>query len=143
MKSKYFKVSDWNGKHPLATPYPDIWIVSRWQLMADGLDLIRETAGCPILITPNGGYRNQNHNRMIGGKPKSQHVEGRAADLKCALTPRQLHTIIRQMQREGRLPALAGLGLYDWGVHVDFSPPPVGGHTVRRWDESSTGKQTP
>ena len=43
------------------------------------LDAIRERIGQPIYI--NSGYRCPVHNANVGGVPKSQHVDGTAADL--------------------------------------------------------------
>lgn len=44
------------------------------------LDEIREGYGKPIVIT--SGYRCPQLNKVVGGKPNSQHVKAQAADLK-------------------------------------------------------------
>lgn len=43
------------------------------------LDPIREKFGKPITVT--SGYRCDKLNRLVGGKPNSQHLKGQAADL--------------------------------------------------------------
>ena len=43
------------------------------------LDPIREKFGKPITVT--SGYRCEKLNKLVGGKPNSQHLKGQAADL--------------------------------------------------------------
>ena len=43
------------------------------------LEKIREHFGVPVTVT--SGYRCAEHNKDIGGAPKSQHLLGRAADI--------------------------------------------------------------
>lgn len=43
------------------------------------LDPLREWYGKPIYV--NSGYRCPQLNRMVGGKPTSQHLKGEAADI--------------------------------------------------------------
>lgn len=43
------------------------------------LDPVREWYGKPIYV--NSGYRCPQLNRMVGGKPTSQHIKGEAADI--------------------------------------------------------------
>ena len=43
------------------------------------LDPIREKFGKPITVT--SGYRCEKLNKLVGGKPNSQHLKGSAADL--------------------------------------------------------------
>lgn len=43
------------------------------------LDPVREWYGKPIYV--NSGYRCPQLNRMVGGKPTSQHLKGEAADI--------------------------------------------------------------
>lgn len=48
-------------------------------LIEECLDPIREKFGKPITVT--SGYRCPKLNRLVGGKPNSQHLKGEAADL--------------------------------------------------------------
>ena len=43
------------------------------------LNQAREMAGIPFIIT--SGYRCQNHNDKVGGKPNSAHTTGQAVDI--------------------------------------------------------------
>ena len=47
--------------------------------LVNALDAVREEFGQPIRIT--SGYRDPEHNKRVGGAPKSKHVEGIAADI--------------------------------------------------------------
>lgn len=49
-------------------------------LVANVLDPAREAYGKPIYV--NSGYRCEAHNRKVGGVPKSQHMQGEAADIR-------------------------------------------------------------
>lgn len=45
------------------------------------LDPVREMYGKPIVVT--SGFRSPSLNRLVGGVPTSQHMQGLAADLLC------------------------------------------------------------
>jgi len=52
--------------------------------------------GTPIQIT--SGYRTPEHNAEVGGKPKSQHMHGRAADIKVkGYTPAQVAKFAKEV----------------------------------------------
>lgn len=127
-RSKHFSLAEWEqnvGKPdwPEAEAYPRTWVDTRWMPLARMLDKIRDEWGTPVYLTPNGGYRGPFHNRRVDGKPRSQHMEGRAADIKGASgSARALHAYILQMWKDGKLPELGGLGLYPRFVHVDTRP---------------------
>lgn len=66
------------------------------------------------------GYRSPAHNRAVGGKPRSQHLYNRAADI----PPR--YATVAQAVAAG----FTGIGDKDgWAVHVDVRP----GQRVARW----------
>lgn len=131
--TRFFRLSEWNSSHPLAEPYPEAWIESRWRPLAEALDVIRLAASGAIRVTPSGGYRCKRHNEAIGGAKASQHMEGRAADIVCAtMAPAELRELILKLWRGGALPGLSGLGAYPTFTHVDVGGPhPKGG--IRRW----------
>ena len=123
------------------------------------LELIRAAlGGSPIKI--NSAVRCQYHNARSGGVvavkhklpdgsldlskyPKgvpgvagdSNHTHGTACDIVVTgMSSRDLHSFILQMYQGGKLPMLAGLGLYVRKnfCHVDTSPKLA---TLRRWQE--------
>jgi len=71
---------------------------------------------CNKGITINSGYRTTTHNKKVGGVTNSQHLYGTAADLKkpTGFTPAKMASIAREI-----MPNWGGVGIYDWGIHVD------------------------
>jgi uncharacterized protein YcbK (DUF882 family) len=79
-----------------------------------GLESLRLNLNRPILI--NSGCRCAAHNAAQGGAKNSQHVQGKAADIKVSgLTARELYAFCVLV------PQLRGFGVSDKGgfVHVD------------------------
>lgn len=99
-------------------------------LLVDTLEALRGLVGRPIRI--NSGYRCPKHNARIGGSPKSQHMAGRAADIRVAnMTGQQLYELAKE------LPEFRGLGVGGNYLHVDTRTGPrvrwrygAGGKTV-------------
>lgn len=73
---------------------------------------LRDRLGKPVVI--NSAYRNQSHNRSVGGSPTSQHLYGKAIDVRAipGLT-------IDQLASAGRNVGFTGIGKYSWGCHFD------------------------
>ena len=84
------------------------------------VDEIRHRAGTPITIVDSGGsgIRCPEHNAEVGGVPNSEHLYGRAADLHSRLAPAELRRIAEEVTAE-LIPGRGGIGLYNWGIHVD------------------------
>jgi hypothetical protein len=143
-RTKYFKLSEWerNVGHrdwPEAEAYPREWVETRWRPLALMLDRIRDEWGSAIYVTPNGGYRSPAHNRRVDGKRRSQHLEGRAADIRPASgAPAALHAFILSMYQGGRLPELGGLGKYPLFVHVDTR---IVGSRLAQWGQMDGREQ--
>lgn len=84
--------------------------------MVRTVDEIRRRLGIPVSIVDGGGsgVRCAAHNAEVGGVANSQHLYGLAADLHSAASPAQMKAVAEDvMGRTG------GIGLYDWGIHVD------------------------
>lgn len=84
-------------------------------LLLEKLDELREMIGGPIEISC--AYRCPEHNAEVGGVENSQHVLGNAADVQTpeydhCCTPDQLAWYAEQV-------GFDGIGIYDWGCHVD------------------------
>lgn len=76
------------------------------------LDAFRERVGEPVYV--NSGIRCEEHNAAVGGAKGSRHLYGDAADIRCnGKIPEQLYEIADEIFCDG------GVGLYDWGIHVD------------------------
>ena len=90
------------------------------------LQQIRDLANVPIKI--NSGYRCPEHNKSIGGHPRSYHMKGWAAALHpVGISPAELHAAIEHLVASKRIPA-GGLGLYNTFVHYDIQ------HKQKRWN---------
>jgi uncharacterized protein YcbK (DUF882 family) len=87
------------------------------RLLATQLQVLRDYIGVPITI--NSAYRTEAYNASIGGSPRSQHKQGKAADLVTSkYTPKQLAAIIRKLIKQGKMMQ-GGVGVYPSFVHYD------------------------
>ncbi len=88
------------------------------------LEVLRADLGQPIHV--DDMYRTPAHNSTVGGAPSSQHLLGKAADIRVdGLTPTQLRAAIQKLiAAECMLEG--GVGLYSSFVHYD-----IRGHRAR------------
>ena len=84
--------------------------------MVRTVDEIRRRLGIPISIVTAGGsgVRCQQHNADVGGVANSEHLHGRAADLHSSASPAKMKAVAEEV-----MGSTGGIGLYDWGIHVD------------------------
>jgi uncharacterized protein YcbK (DUF882 family) len=111
------------------TPYPEKWRQTRLPALRHAFETIRHACGDrPIRVL--SGYRTKTHNRRIGGARKSQHLEGRALDLRppTGMKMRQFETIVESVITEGTT-AIRGMGRYHRFIHIDVRPRPK----LARW----------
>ena len=85
------------------------------------LDGVREYFNAPVTI--NSGCRCQHRNDAVGGKPKSLHLHGKAADI----VVKGVATASVVQLLNVRYPDCYGVGLYDSWVHIDVR------ETKSRW----------
>jgi len=86
--------------------------------LAGQLQILRDNLGESIHI--NSGYRSPAYNKKVGGKPASQHLQAKAADITCkSKTPKQLAAFIEKLITAGTLK-FGGVGLYKGFVHIDI-----------------------
>lgn len=100
------------------------------QRLLDALEAFRAIAGKPVLI--NSAYRCAVHNKAVGGAPRSQHVQGIAADIYVkGMTAAQLEAVARQVL------AIKGIGRADFQsyLHLDLRK------TRAEWCYGKDGKQ--
>ena len=77
---------------------------------------LRDTLGSPIVV--NSGCRCTRHNRAVGGSPTSQHLAGRAADIRA---PGVRLAELYRLAELHRQAEAGGIGVYPDGgfVHLD------------------------
>ena len=76
------------------------------------LQKIRNHFGKPVTIT--SAYRTPNHNKNVGGTTYSQHLYGKAADIKVqGIAPKEVATYAETLLGEG------GIGTYSTFTHID------------------------
>lgn len=99
-------------------PYPIEWIKNRLIPLCVQLEIIRMMLwNKPITIL--SGYRTSGYNKVVGGKPASQHLEGRAADFTVKdISPSDVQKAIRHAIKS--LPFVHGLGYYTTFTHIDI-----------------------
>lgn len=86
--------------------------------LACNLQRLRDAIGKPILI--NSGYRSPSHNAKVGGSPNSQHLLGKAADIRViGMNTGELALEINKLITAGEMMQ-GGLGIYDTFVHYDI-----------------------
>jgi uncharacterized protein YcbK (DUF882 family) len=90
--------------------------------LAEILDSLREFFGKPITIT--SGCRCSKHNENEEGRPKSQHLVGRAVDFKV----KDVHPDDVANLLEERYPKKYGIGRYNGRTHFDTRD------ELARWD---------
>jgi zinc D-Ala-D-Ala carboxypeptidase len=115
-------VSDYAIRFSIPNVPPPPVLVNMRKTLAPGLQRARGVLNCPMLIS--SAYRSPALNKAVGGSPKSQHMEGLAADFTapgfgspikvCRKLLEELDTVnFDQLIQEGR-----------W-VHVSFAEPGV------------------
>lgn len=79
--------------------------------LVDILQKIRDHVKKPVHI--NSAYRTPSYNKKIGGASKSQHLEGKAADIRIdGETPERVAEIAEYYGADG-------IGLYNTFTHID------------------------
>ena len=77
------------------------------------LDKARGLAHVPFVV--NSGYRCSKHNKEVGGKPNSSHLNGTAVDIKCHYNSRRF-AIIESLLEAG----FTRIGIADGFLHADI-----------------------
>lgn len=104
------------------TSYPPRWIESRARPLAAAFERVRTLCGDrPIVVL--SAYRTEAHNRLVRGARHSQHVQGRALDLRPpnGLSVEDLHNRVMAAAVETG-SQIRGVGRYPTFVHMDIRP---------------------
>lgn len=116
-----FSLSEFTSKCGAETPSN---VIPNLIMLATNLQVLRDEINLPITII--SGYRSPAHNKSVGGKPRSKHMLGEAADIRVkGMTSKQVKAVIERLIKEGKMKD-GGIGLYPTFVHYDISTP-------RRW----------
>lgn len=122
--SKYFNLSEFTSEN-----VTDSNILSNLKKLSVELDKVREVNGRPMVISPGGGWRSTAFQKVLYARLKgtqavakpgnSRHEKGLAADFAWRyISPKTLAWLRKNWK--------GGLGVYNWGVHLDLG-------TRRRW----------
>lgn len=76
------------------------------------LEDMRAILGVPLELSC--AYRCPSHNAEVGGVWNSQHVYGNAADVQ-----KPAGVSLQRLYDAAEAAGADGIGIYDWGVHVD------------------------
>lgn len=94
------------------------------------LQMLRDAIGKPINVI--SGYRSYPYNKVIGGAPKSQHLDGKAADISVVGMDAKTLAILAENM------GFTGIGIYTHNgnnfVHCDIR------QTKTVWKDSKDGK---
>lgn len=87
--------------------------------LAENLQILRDYLGKPIVVT--SGYRSIKYNSKLPGASKvSQHLIGRAADIKVAgIPPQEVAKAIEHLIASGKMKQ-GGIGAYNTFTHYDI-----------------------
>ena len=86
--------------------------------LIDSLQTLRSLLARPLIVT--SGFRCKTYNKIIGGRPRSYHTRGMAADILC-LQPEHLDELVVAATD---ISAVGGIGRYPLRrfVHIDVRP---------------------
>ena len=122
--SKNFTQREFKSKDGASMPED---VLNNVQELACNLQTLRDFLDEPVKVT--SGWRSPSHNKAIGGVKNSQHVLGKASDLKVkGIEPEDLYLIIESLITTKQMKE-GGLGLYNTFVHYDIRG------TKARWDK--------
>ena len=85
--------------------------------LAENLQALRDVVG---RIDLTNAYRCKEHNADVGGATNSQHIKGKAADIKSnTLSPSEIASITDDLMKSEKFK-LGGIGIYNTFTHVDI-----------------------
>lgn len=117
--SEFFVTSQDGGQAKLWGELQALPVLERQKILDNIVKLARQLHGVrtkygPVTIT--SGWRSARVNKLVGGKPNSQHLLGTAADIVIAdMTPKQVQAALDPFW-------FGGLGYGKTFTHVDMRP---------------------
>ena len=99
-------------------------------LIVTTLQRLRDEVQRPVIV--NSGCRCKSHNAAVKGAPQSQHMQGKAADIRIdGMTSRQIFDVIRRLYLDGEIYVGYVYAINGNSIHVDVRAPQS--QVVRRW----------
>ena len=96
--------------------------------LAENLQVLRDTVG---RVDLTNAYRCKYHNADVGGSINSQHLKGKAADIKSkTLSPNEIAVRTNDLMKNESFK-LGGIGIYNTFTHVDIRG------TRARWSKTT------
>lgn len=94
--------------------------------------------GCHV----NSWYREKEFNKLVGGSPNSEHLDGLATDIASTSIPETLYiTAMLYWKAICQIYGKIGtVGYYDWGMHFGSDGGRFGRTEFRVYDNRSTNK---
>lgn len=85
--------------------------------LAENLQVLRDEVG---RLDLTNAYRCKEHNADVGGAVNSQHVKGKAADIKSStIEPSDMAIAVDDLMKTEKFK-LGGIGIYNTFTHVDI-----------------------
>tara|TARA_R110000803_G_scaffold123551_3_gene191461 strand:+ start:1158 stop:1484 length:327 start_codon:yes stop_codon:yes gene_type:complete len=85
--------------------------------LAENLQVLRDIVG---RLDLTNAYRCKEHNADVGGSSDSQHLKGKAADIKSkTITPTKMAIIVDDLMKIEKFK-LGGIGIYNTFTHLDI-----------------------
>ncbi len=120
--TRHFAAAEFNCRDGQVVPDD---ILPNVKQLALELEVLRRFIKRPIVIV--SGWRSPQHNARVKGAALSQHMTGRAADLRVyGMAPDEVHAVIESLILRGRMQD-GGLAAYRSWVHYDW-------WKARRWN---------
>ena len=98
------------------------------QELALNLQILREIVGA---LNLTNAYRCKEHNSTVGGSENSQHLVGKAADIKSPGTEPSEIADITEVLMDTKKLKIGGVGRYNTFTHIDIRG------SLARWDKTS------
>jgi uncharacterized protein YcbK (DUF882 family) len=96
--------------------------------LAENLQVLRDVVG---RLDLTNAYRCKEHNADVGGATNSQHLKGKASDVKSkTVKPKEMAQIINDLMKNESFK-LGGIGKYNTFTHVDIRG------TRARWSKTT------
>jgi uncharacterized protein YcbK (DUF882 family) len=99
-------------------------------LIVSTLQRLRDEVQRPVVV--NSGCRCRSHNAAVKGNKTSQHLKGKAADIRIdGMTSREIFDVLSRLYLDGEIYVGYVYAINGRSVHVDVRAPQS--QVVRRW----------